>query len=295
MIINGIDTKDISVVVQGAIDLANTSLCLNQLRKSFPEAEIILSTWKDSPVSELAYDVLIENQDPGGIRCRHAVDNTNRQIVSTRNGVMRASRKFILKIRSDCFMKSAKLLEYWNMYPERNSQFKWFDHRVIIPSLYSKRFLDINSRIPTPFHFSDWLQFGEANDIKKIWDIEEVDSRIFADYYSEKKYRGNKLQRRWLNCQYVAESYIYSSSAKKSFPEIKYEGLHDYCSENIIMSEQLLFSNFIIIEAKNLDMIINKAPYKDIILDVDKFRKKQKGCYYTEKEFSQEYKKGIKS
>ena len=46
MIINGIDTNDISVVVQGAIDQINTPKCLRSIRKRLPGAEIILSTWE---------------------------------------------------------------------------------------------------------------------------------------------------------------------------------------------------------------------------------------------------------
>ena len=45
MIVNGIDKKDISVVVQGAIDKEWTPLCLKSIRKYLPESEIILSTW----------------------------------------------------------------------------------------------------------------------------------------------------------------------------------------------------------------------------------------------------------
>ena len=50
MIINGIDTNDISVVVQGAIDQINTPKCLRSIRKRLPGAEIILSTWEGSPI-----------------------------------------------------------------------------------------------------------------------------------------------------------------------------------------------------------------------------------------------------
>lgn len=41
MVINIIDTKDISVVVQGAIDKGYTPLCLKSIRKYLPESEII--------------------------------------------------------------------------------------------------------------------------------------------------------------------------------------------------------------------------------------------------------------
>ena len=65
MIINGIDTNDISVVVQGAIDQINTPKCLRSIRKRLPGAEIILSTWEGSPIDGLDYDKLVLNKDPG--------------------------------------------------------------------------------------------------------------------------------------------------------------------------------------------------------------------------------------
>lgn len=65
MIINGIDTKDISVVVQGAVG-GYTPVCLASVRKHLPESEIVLSTWKGSNVEGLDYDVLVLSDDPGG-------------------------------------------------------------------------------------------------------------------------------------------------------------------------------------------------------------------------------------
>lgn len=63
MVINVIDTKDISVVVQGAIDKGYTPLCLKSIRKYLSESEIILSTWEESDVENLGYDVLVLNKD----------------------------------------------------------------------------------------------------------------------------------------------------------------------------------------------------------------------------------------
>ena len=64
MLINNIDTKDISVVVQGAIDKGYTPLCLKSIIKYLPESEIILSTWEGREVDNLDYDVLILSEDP---------------------------------------------------------------------------------------------------------------------------------------------------------------------------------------------------------------------------------------
>ena len=52
-----IDSKDISVIVQGPINKKETPKCLKSIRKFLPEAEIILSTWQGTDISNLDYDI----------------------------------------------------------------------------------------------------------------------------------------------------------------------------------------------------------------------------------------------
>ena len=59
------DTKDISVIVQGAINKNETIKCLQSIRQYLPGAEIILSTWEGSNITDLDYDNLILSKDPG--------------------------------------------------------------------------------------------------------------------------------------------------------------------------------------------------------------------------------------
>ena len=80
MVVKMIETKDIAVVVQGAIDKENTPKCLMSIRKFLPDAEIILSTWEDSDVAGLDYDNLLLNKDPGGYRHDFAVYNSSRSM-----------------------------------------------------------------------------------------------------------------------------------------------------------------------------------------------------------------------
>ena len=59
-----INSNEISVIVQGAIDKTETPKCLKSIRKYLPDAEIILSTWEGSDLNGLDYDVLVINQLP---------------------------------------------------------------------------------------------------------------------------------------------------------------------------------------------------------------------------------------
>src|SRR4051794_20971310 len=105
------ESRDISFVVQGAIDGSISPLtgepitksCLSSLRRYHPGAEIILSTWKDANVDGLDFDILVRSEDPGAWNAFRPesgevkLDNTNRQIVSTRNGLYQATRKYAAK------------------------------------------------------------------------------------------------------------------------------------------------------------------------------------------------------
>ena len=107
-----IKSKDISVVVQGAINSEVTPKCLESIRKYLPEAEIILSTWEGSDVVRLDYDKLILNKDPGGADCSRdgkGINNCNRELVSTFEGLKLANRKYALKIRSDIVFINNKI------------------------------------------------------------------------------------------------------------------------------------------------------------------------------------------
>ena len=67
-----IDSKDISVVIQGAIDPIETKKCISSIKQYLPGAEIILSTWENSNLEGLEYDHLVLSKDPGAFFCNRA-------------------------------------------------------------------------------------------------------------------------------------------------------------------------------------------------------------------------------
>ena len=100
---HSIEGKDISVVVQGYVS-EETKFLLYSIRKYLPEAKIIVSTWDYCCVEGWDYDVLVLNSDPGAIPCEiwdnfTRVNNGNRQILSTKNGIDKVTTKYTLKLR----------------------------------------------------------------------------------------------------------------------------------------------------------------------------------------------------
>ena len=90
-----IDSKDISVIVQGSINKKETVKCLKSIKKILPKAEIILSTWEESDVTNLdnLYNILLLNKDPGAsyyykTETEIKYNNLNRQIVSKQQELM---------------------------------------------------------------------------------------------------------------------------------------------------------------------------------------------------------------
>lgn len=95
-----LSARNISFVVQGQIQ-PETYTFLQALRRNFPEAELVLSTWrgKYDPCFRRITDKMIYCKDPGAVVCsyyREVVqwNNLNRQLVTTMAGLMR------LRVRS---------------------------------------------------------------------------------------------------------------------------------------------------------------------------------------------------
>ena len=285
-----IKSENVAVVVQGAIDKVNTSLCLASVRKHLPNSQIVLSTWEDSKVDKLDYDDLILNKDPGPIvsRLNGSIDNTSRQIISTYAGIKKANRKYVLKIRTDCVMNSDFFLTYFYSYPKKNPNYEFFKGKVLACTLFSKRFLDRNSLIPTPFHISDWFQFGYKDDLFLLWDIPVIDDDNYDNYNQgiEQAYKGL-----WMSNRYSAEQYILYKSIIKKYTNVSFDNLLDFNSVNISFSERFIANNFILKSPQSLGFLIYKQPYNQQIENYQLFLDEQPGCLIDENEYELLYKK----
>ena len=100
-----IDFKDISVVIQGAVDFSMIDQVLQSVRSVLPEAEIILSTWEGvdySPINSELYDKLVLSTDPGGFQLykqNKTLNNVDRQVVSSFAGLNKATNLYAIKMR----------------------------------------------------------------------------------------------------------------------------------------------------------------------------------------------------
>lgn len=254
-----IDSKDISVVVQGLVSKEFTPRVLKSIRKYLPKAEIILSTWEGTDCSDLDYDQLILNKDPGAeilFPQWNQYHNLNRQIVSTKAGINTATRKYLLKTRTDIIFESSNFLKYFLKFKKRNPSFLLFKERILLCEHYVRR-----AEI-FPYHFSDWVQFGLKEDLEKLWDIplapEPETTKWFYSHTLLKKHLNKTYMFNYFRHRYCAEQYILSTFIKKYIP-IKFEHMWDITHENVENTQLFLANNTVILSRKQFGISFCKG------------------------------------
>ncbi|MCR5506982.1 MAG: WavE lipopolysaccharide synthesis family protein, partial [bacterium] len=242
-----IEAKDISVVIQGAIS-SDTKKVVDSIKKFLPEAEIIISTWKGSNVKNLEYDKIIFNKDIGAIpfRLNGQKHNLNRQIISTFSGVKKASRKYVLKLRSDIILLNKNFLKYFDMFPCRDSKYKIFKNRIIITNVYTR---NSSPQMKCLFHPSDWVMFGLKEDIFKMWNIPLAKEPETSQWFTTHKKPDNDIFPDFLT-RYHAEQYIWINVLKKNGVNFKFNNYMSYSKKLVQISDRSIFNNFIILDYK---------------------------------------------
>jgi hypothetical protein len=204
---NSIPSKDISIIIQGPLykipkysNHTGITASLPMIKKYFPDAEIVISTWENEDIVGLEVDQIIQSKDPQGfLDSRNNPRNFNRQIVSTRNGILHASRPYVLKTRADILFTSAEIAQV--AQKKSNSL---LNAPITMTNMIFRNYF----KIPFLFHPSDVVHFGLKEDVLDLWDIplEEYDEiainrreNIFDRYISSFKYTPEQsLCIRWL-------------------------------------------------------------------------------------------------
>ena len=248
-----INSNEISVIIQGALDEKRTLECLKSVREFLPEAEIILSTWMGSNTQNMDgfYDLLVLNQDPGGIKHDFAINNKansinnfNRQLVSVKNGLSKASRKYCLKLRSDLELKNSNFLHYWDKFNKRNEKYEIFKHRVLCSVVYSREYsCECGTGFPLPFHPSDFWFFGLSEDLRDY----------FCDCPMQTAEEGGDWKFKYLNrlpytsmiWRFTPEQFFCVNWVKKYYPNLQFDDWSDWNPENIELSRNILYNNFV--------------------------------------------------
>lgn len=164
-------TSRVAIVVQGAIQNRHnfTAQSLLSYSRIFPEARIILSTWKDSGSETLKLlrrhgITVLESSPPSN----PGFANTNFQMVSTRKGIEVADEmgaEYVLKTRTDQRIYNPLALHYLldliHSFPLSGNQSLRQANRIVFTSSGSLLF-----RL---YGMSDLLMFSHINDALNYW------------------------------------------------------------------------------------------------------------------------------
>ena len=278
-----IQGADISIVVQGACG-SMTCKSLASLRKAFPGAEIILSTWKGSNVSTIEADRIILCDDPGfswADEVAGVPNNVNRQLVSTQNGLRYATRPYTLKTRSDILFHSASLLQYFGKYDEIPSPY--FHNRLLICNYYTR-----NPKVfGICFHPSDWILFGRTEDVcyyyANIPLMNREESKWFHNHHKDSVTFTNYI------CRFTPEQHIFSHV----LPEHQTGDFVCYYSNSNSLkqrTEQAFADCFVVLDyQKQLDITFSKySPnrYLEKYTLISHWKWKALYHHYSQKRFS---------
>jgi hypothetical protein len=230
-------TENISFVVQGPVskesipaeNLFSTREVLMSIRKYFPASEIVLSTWEGSDTTDLIYDKLVLNEDPGSIVVPHIERpyNHNRLVKSSSAGIFVATKEFIVKTRTDVLFESDSLLNLLSLITPIEGPYTIFSNYLLSTNYYVRNPLRINLL----FHSSDIVLAGKREDIKL--------------YFSAPTIKRHELVTDKEQVLMVAEQYLLLKSIEMAHNKRYDFDRIDYTNTRHFMdSEKYLFSNF---------------------------------------------------
>jgi len=162
---------DISLIVQGPILPVKTARFIRKSKAMIPKCEVIVSTWEGADLSDIEADKFLLHDDPGPSKRImggkiETCSNINRHLVSTREGINAASRKYCIKLRSDSWLSGTAFLKIRDRFPVRNRSSIIFKERIVVPTAITINPDFGDHRL---FHVSDLFYFGLTEDLQKLW------------------------------------------------------------------------------------------------------------------------------
>jgi len=157
------NNEEITFVVQGPFYIDKNGLTTNDLLKSiyilFPQSEIIYSTWRGIK-EELGFVNYVLNQDPGEVNSEFLpIKNFKRLLVSTSNGIKKATRPIVVKMRSDSLCEVNKLD---------------FSMSSLGASCHNKILIAMHSTPIMAFMLDDKIQIGKKELMMELWNEERI-------------------------------------------------------------------------------------------------------------------------
>jgi hypothetical protein len=264
---------DTTFIVQGPIHIT-TAHNLTSIRQHYPKSKIILSTWPNQQLDGLQFDEVVISEDPGSIRTHENLSaNTNRLIVSTKNGLERVRTLRAVKTRTDIGILGVCP----DLFSDKDGQY--FQKKIVGLNLFFRDPFKSNKL----FHMGDIFMSGLTKDLLNLWN-----SPLAEDFQL-----GRSLRVRIYNkypVRLAPEQYLWLTFLRRQGIDIDLEYVEDVNIQKLALSEVSLASNFEIktaaqlglniptrfIENGNSDGIYSQADFERILTvgtDIDAARK----------------------
>lgn len=248
--------EELSLVFQGPATHLGTLMPsvrrnLACARSTFPQAEIILSTWQMAPAAEktlqMALDSLdvqvVFSPDPGALSVT-AYDitystNLNRMLRSASVGLSAVHRPLAIKLRTDTTLNGQHLLELLTRWvleasgPPRDPAFQIFRGRVVTASWFAR---DARGSLPYLFHPGDILLAGYTEDVRLFFDAPLADSSLFAP---------SSQSGAWCAWRYVPEQWCWVHAIQAISGSLPWPGNFSNTPAETAASEQYFLANFV--------------------------------------------------
>lgn len=250
-------STDLSIVFQGQVNHHSSNFYSNVLKTKaiFPSAEYILSTWKGADEEYFyLFDIVILNEDPGitaidplGIKD----NNILRQLVSTYNGLLSATKTYAIKIRTDFFIDGDNFIKKWESAARYKNEYSLFSDRILTLTLGTN---DPEKSIPL-FHCSDFFNFGMREDLLKYWNVDNVSKNSRARYYSILEKIRHTLNGLSFEIFSVEQEILISavSGIKKVKLDISYG--QQFNIRLLKLSEMYILTNFVLVSYKDSGIV----------------------------------------
>lgn len=251
-----INCSDVTFVLQGVIG-KDTDVVIKSIRDNFPSSLIILSTWNDSNTMDFDYDILVTSEDPGGVLVddkTKLLNNVNRQIVSSFEGIKRVTTKYVVKARTDMVFNSNQILHYLDKYSKTGGKYNLTLSRILVLSDTS---YNPHRDYKMPYHICDFIYAGVTQDIYDVFNINLMSNEYFR-WFETNRMPPNANYPTMLS-KYMPETYIWYSFLSKKLP-IHLEHSYDILNNNIESSDAIIGDSLIVVSSFQIDVKCLKYP-----------------------------------
>jgi hypothetical protein len=206
---------------------------------------------------------VVTTEDPGAephALGQPVLNNLNRQLVTSRAGLVAATRQFAIKLRSDQYIEHTAFLDLFQSF-NRPSKGCFFEHPVVGCTVYS-----INPRRwqPLPFHPGDMFHFGLRTDLLELWSA-PLSNEPETTRWFEKHSLPSNLVLPWSKMRFAPEQWLWLSFLRRH-SRVDCADAFDLGHENLELSEMSIACNLILADPETLGLNLGERhPYPNLL------------------------------